>query len=58
MARYKVRLSKEYGGAYHITIIEAENETDAFLKAVKEAKEKGIIIPDEVWTNIKKLDGK
>lgn len=54
MDKYTIRLSKENGGKLYQTIVESENETVAFLLAVKEAQSKGINIPDEVWTYSKK----
>lgn len=51
--RYKVRFSKENWRKIYSTTVEAETEQEAFLKAVKEAEQKDIIIPEEVWTSIK-----
>lgn len=56
MPKYKIRFSKEHGGKYYQTIVEAENEQEAFLKARKEATDKGIKLPDEVWTRIELLN--
>lgn len=54
MEKFTVTLSKEHGGKYYQTVVEAESEQEAFLIAAREAKEKGIILPDEVWTRFKK----
>jgi hypothetical protein len=54
MDKYTITFSKEYGGRYYKAIVEATDETDAFLKARKEAESKGIKLPDEVWTHTKK----
>lgn len=53
MPKYTIRFSKESGGKYYQTIVEAENEQQAFLKASDEATSKGINLPDEVWTRTK-----
>ena len=52
MNRYKLRFSKENTGKLFSTVVEASTEQEAFLKAVKLAEEKGVNVPDEVWTNI------
>lgn len=54
MDKYTITFSKEHGGKYYQTIVEAENEKEAFLKARDEAKEKGINLPEEVWTRTHK----
>lgn len=50
MPKYTITFSKERIGKYYQTIIEAENEQKAFIVARDEAEEKGIKLPDEVWT--------
>lgn len=55
MSRYRIRFSKENGGKYYQTIVDAIDEAQAFRKAADEAKSKGIDLPDEVWTRIEKL---
>jgi hypothetical protein len=50
MPKYTITFSKERGGTYYTTIVEAENEQKAFIKARDEAETKGIKLPDEVWT--------
>jgi hypothetical protein len=51
MPKYTITFVKENGYKKHYqTIVDAENETQAFLKARDEAKSKGIKLPDEVWT--------
>lgn len=54
MSKYTITFSKEHGGRYYQTIVEANDETEAFLKARDEAESKGIKLPDEVWTHTKK----
>jgi hypothetical protein len=50
MKKYKITFSKERGGVYYKTIVEAETDKEAFFKARDEAESKGIKLPDEVWT--------
>ena len=51
MPKFTITFVKENGFKKHYqTIVEAEDETAAFLLARNEAKEKGINLPDEVWT--------
>lgn len=38
---------------YYTTILEAEDENDARRKAIKEAEDKGVVLPDEVWGYVK-----
>ena len=52
MNKYEVRLSKENTGKLFSATVEAQTEQEAFLKAVAMAKQKGINVPDEVWTKI------
>ena len=54
MSKYTVTFSKENWERLYQTVVEAETEQAAFQLAVKEAEEKGIEIPDEVWSRIKK----
>lgn len=54
MDKYTITFSKEYGGRYYQSVVEAIDETDAFLKAIAEAESKGIKLPDEVWIHTKK----
>ena len=56
MSKYTVTFSKENWERLYQTVVEAETEQAAFQLAVKEAEEKGIEIPDEVWSRIKKLN--
>jgi hypothetical protein len=53
MNTYTIRFSKEHGGKYYQTIVKAVDAKDAYIKARKEAEEKGINLPDEVWTRTK-----
>jgi hypothetical protein len=57
MSKYKIRFSREHGSKLFQTIVEANNETEAFLKARDEAKSKGINLPNEVWTRTQKIKG-
>ena len=50
MKTYRITFLKENGGKYISTVVDAKSEQDAFLKARKVANEKGIELPDEVWT--------
>ena len=55
MSKYTITFVKENGyKKYYQTIVEAEDETQAFLKARDEAEAKGIKLPDEVWTRTHK----
>ena len=54
MDKYTIRFSKENGGKYYSTIVGANSEQEAFLKAREEAESKGIVLPDEVWTRTTK----
>lgn len=47
--KIKIRFSKENYGKYYETIVEAENEKEAFLLARDEAEQKGIKLPKECW---------
>lgn len=55
MKKYKIRFSKDNGGKYYQTVVEAADEKEAFLKARKEAESKGILLPDEVWTSTQEV---
>lgn len=55
MNKYNVRFSKENTGKLFSAVVEASTEKEAFSKAVKLAEEKGVIIPNEVWTKITRL---
>jgi len=57
MPKYTITFSKENGGKYYQTIVDAEDEQKAFLKAREEAESKGIKLPDEVWTRTHKHKG-
>lgn len=50
MPKYTIRFSKEHGGKYYQTIVEAVDEKVAFKKAIAEAEFKKIELPDEIWT--------
>lgn len=50
MPKYTITFSKERGGKYYQTIVEAVDEKDAFFKARDEAEQKDIKLPKEVWT--------
>ncbi len=54
MEKYTITFSKENGGKYYRTTVEANDETEAFIKARDEAKAKGIELPEEVWTRTQK----
>lgn len=54
MNKYTITFAKEHSGKYYQTIVEAENEQEAFLKARDKAKSKGINLPKEVWTRTHK----
>ena len=55
MSKYTITFVKENGYKKHYqTIVDAKDETQAFLKARDEAESKGIKLPDEVWTRIHK----
>ncbi len=56
MNKYRVRFSNDHGGKISIHTVDAENEQEAFLKAVKEAESQGKHISDEVWSNTIKLN--
>lgn len=55
MGKYIVRISREYGSAYITETVEAEDEKSAFLKVRDIAVSKGIVLPNEVWTNIREV---
>lgn len=55
MTKYRITFSKEYGGKYYKTTVEAKYEQEAFIKARDEAESKGIKLPDEVWTRTEVL---
>ena len=55
MNKYEITFAQDGGGEYYKTIVEAEDETEAFLKARDEATAKGIRLPVEVCTHTKKL---
>ncbi len=51
MAKYTITFVKENGlKKLFQTIVDAEGEKQAFLKARYEAELKGINLPNEVWT--------
>jgi hypothetical protein len=55
MPKYTITFVKENGYKKHYqTIVDAEDEIQAFLKARDEAKSKGIKLPDEIWTRTHK----
>lgn len=45
---------KDKYGIYHKLTTCAEDTKEAFLKTVKDAEEKGIVLPDEIWVRVKK----
>lgn len=55
MSKYTVRLSKANGSKLFLATVEANTEHEAFLKTVALAEEKGINVPDEVWSRIKQI---
>lgn len=57
MSKFTITFSKEHGGKYYQTIVDADNETEAFLKARQEAESKGINLPDQVWTRTNQHKG-
>ena len=51
MPKYTITFLKDNGYKnYYQTVVEAEDEKQAFLKARDEAKSKGVKLPKEVWT--------
>lgn len=55
MPKYTITLVKENGyQKYHKLTVEAENSKEAFSKTVKDAEEKGIELPSEIWVRSKK----
>ena len=53
MKRYTITLSNDNYKRLYQTFVDAENEQEACVKAVQEAEEKGIYIPDEPWVRTK-----
>ena len=53
MNTYEVTFSE---GVNFKTTVQAEDETEAFIKARDEATAKGIRLPVEVWTHIEKIE--
>lgn len=53
MHTYEVTFSE---GVNFKTTVQAEDETEAFVKARDEAALQGIRLPVEVWTNIEKIE--
>jgi hypothetical protein len=53
MNTYEVTFSE---GINYKTTVQAEDESEAFIKARDEAATKGIRLPVEVWTNIEKIE--
>jgi len=58
MPKYTITFSKENWSKIYQTVVEAENEQWAFLKARDEAEAKGIKLPDEIWTRTKQHKSK
>lgn len=54
--KYRITFSKDHGGRYYRTIVEARDEKEAFFKARDEAIEKGIKLPNEIWTRTEPID--
>lgn len=51
MGKYKITFAKENGiKNYYQTVVEADTESEAFIKARDEAESKGVKLPEEVWT--------
>lgn len=58
MPKYTITFVKENGFKNHYqTIVGAEDEKQAFLKARDEAEKKGIKLPKEVWTRTHRHKG-
>ena len=57
MPKFTITFSKEHGGKYYQTVVEAKDEKEAFFLARDEAESKGIKLPDEVWTRTKQHKG-
>jgi hypothetical protein len=58
MKIYRVTLSKEHGGKYISSVVDAKDEQEAFIKVRDIAIEQGIELPDEIWTRTEEVKSK